>query len=312
MESVQDESRKHSNQIPEICVVGVLVAFDVERDPLDGLVDLLSCLYHLIIVDNAVNGHPLLTKLTGTAQISIIRNANVDALAGAYNAAIAYVERNLTDATHILFIDDDTETRTVDAFLTSVDTRMAAARADVAAVAPASIEKETGLRAANVQLKRFTYKVLPRDISEPTEVSFLINSMSLWNLSAIRRIGGYNTRLRVDRVDTDYCLRAAALGLKLILNPGITFVHSIGKRKKYHLLGWTLQSGGHSAERRRMIACNTLLLAKHNILQFPSFLIFGVLMLVYEALGIVVVEDDKLRKLGGISRGLLEGLIGRY
>ena len=37
-------------------------------------------------------------------------------------------------------------------------------------------------------------------------------------------------------MDTDYCLRAAALGFKLILNPKVTFLHSIGKRQKYQSL----------------------------------------------------------------------------
>jgi rhamnosyltransferase len=179
----------------------------------------------------------------------------------------------------------------------------------VAAVAPIYIERETGLRGAHIQLDRFTYKFLPREQSEPVAVSFLINSMSLWNLKAIRRIGPYSTRLRVDHVDTDYCLRASALGYKLILNASVTFPHSIGNRRKYSFLGRTLQSGGHSSERRTMIARNTVLLAKRYWRRYPSFAVLCGARLGYETLGILISEDDRFQKLIGLASGVLSGIM---
>lgn len=293
-------------------VICVLVVYEVQRDPRPAVANLLPSVHHVIVVDNAPGGHPLLSTIAPSERLTVIRNDNVDALAGAYNAAIEHIEWNLLGATHLLYLDDDTDTQTVPALLNSPATLCALARPEVAAVAPVALERETGLRGGYIQLGRFSFKILPRDLAEPVNVSFLINSMSLWSLAAVRRIGLYNRQLKIDRLDTDYCLRAALLGYTMVLNPDITFIHSIGNRQAYRLLGWTLQTGGHSAQRRRLIAANTVLLGKHYLLRFPSFAILSLLFLVYEVVGIAVAEPDRLAKLGALARGVWDGVFGRY
>ena len=49
-----------------------------------------------------------------------------------------------------------------------------------------------------------------------------------------------------------------------------------------------------------MIACNTVLLGKHYFLRFPSFAALCVARLLYETLGILIVEDNRRRKLGAL------------
>lgn len=293
-------------------VVGVLVAFDLLRNPIDIAESVSSVLDHLIIVDNAPGGHPFLTKGGDGIRYRILANGNVDGLAGAYNRAIDCIRNDHPNATHILFIDDDTDTSSVAAFLDSEITRQYCTRCDVAAVAPAYVDRETGLRGAHIQLSRFRYRHLPRNLAVPTEVAFLINSLSLWSVGAISRIGGYNVRLKIDHIDTDYCLRAARAGYSLILNSQVSFLHSIGKRRTFRLFGMTMQAGGHSPARRAMIACNTVMLAKHFGVRMPAFAALCAMRLVYECVGILMAENAKLAKLRAVIVGSLTGIFSRY
>jgi len=293
-------------------VIGIIVTFDPQIDPISSVTQILDSLSHLIIVDNCPGNHPLLGNFGCSEKVSIIKNSNIGGLAGAYNAALSTVELEHPEATHILYLDDDTDMASVREFLGSKNTAMLANDPKVAAVAPIYVERTTGLRCAPIMLNRFSYKMFPRTLSNPTQVSFLINSMSLWRVDAIRRIGKYSTVLAVDHIDTDYCLRAALHGYQLVIDPTLSFNHSIGKRRSYTLLGKTLQSGGHSPARRRMIARNTVLLAKRYGWNYPSFAFLCLMRLCYEVVGITIAEDESVPKLSATFKGALSGMFGRY
>jgi hypothetical protein len=97
-----------------------------------------------------------------------------------------------------------------------------------------------------------------------------------------------------------------------MLNPTVTFVHSIGKRRKYRLLGMTLQSGGHSPQRRELIARNSILLGRHYLIRYPSFAVLSLIRISYEILGIMLVENNRSRKLFAVIKGAVTGLVTRY
>ena len=156
----------------------------------------------------------------------------------------------------------------------------------------------------------FTLHCLPREFAGMRKVSFLINSMSIWNVAALRRLGPYNEDSAVDHVDTEYCVRARQLGLDLFVNGDHEFAHSIGQRRAYRFMGKTLQAGGHSPLRRVMIGRNTAWLARQHALRWPAFAVLCLLRLAYEAIGIVMVEDGKGRKLRGLFGGAMQGLFG--
>jgi rhamnosyltransferase len=296
----------------QLHTVGILVVYDQTINPASSISKLTSTLRSLIIVDNTVDGHPKLEKTLKTPNTIVLKNKNEGGLAGAYNRALGWIEKNRPEATHVIFIDDDTDHTNLAEFLASEYTITEISRPDVAAVAPSYVERETGIRATHIQLKRFTYQTLPRDLTKTTEVSFIINSMSLWRIDAIREIGQFSTLLKVDRIDIDYCIRAAVKGFKVFVNPHISFIHSIGKRQKYTFLGKTLQSGGHSPARREMIGKNTVILGIKYATKFPSFAILCLAHLVYEITGIIIAEKDKTKKTTALIKGILIGIISRY
>jgi rhamnosyltransferase len=115
----------------------------------------------------------------------------------------------------------------------------------------------------------------------------------------------------VDHVDTEYCLRARRQGLTVYLHGDFEFAQSIGQRRTYQLLGRRFQSGGHSSARRWGIGRNLALLALSSISREPAFAMLCALRLVYEAIGIVLVEQERLPKLSALARGALAGLRSR-
>lgn len=285
----------------------IIVAFDVCRDPAKTLGHVLSAVDYAVIVDNVPGGHPALVSKP-PPRSAIIQNGNRGGVAGAYNRALAHVMRDWPETTHVMFLDDDTDVGTIKTFLASPVTRRAVEDPAYAAVAPVYKDPTTGLRGAHIQLKPFCYRVVARNVDSALPVTFVINSMSLWRLEAIMALGTYSEVLAVDHVDTEFCLRAKRAGYRILLNSTIEFLHPIGQRKPYRLLGVTFQAGGHSPPRRRSIARNTMLLAKSYLWIYPAFSFLCLTRIAYEVTGIVMAEENKLKKVQAVFAGALAGL----
>jgi len=288
--------------------VGILVAYDPATDPRTALKHLAEVLAFVIIVDNAAGGHPLLPAegaLPGN--VRLLRHGNRGGLAGAYNVALDLIFVSMPGARHVVFVDEDSDVDALSAFIEHEGTLDATSDKSVAAVAPAHRDRLSGLRASHVILKRFSFKRLPRDVQGVVQVAFVINSLSLWSLGALRHIGPFDEALGIDQVDIDYCLRARQCGYKVYLNGDCEFAHSIGRRRLYFLLGRQFQTGGHSAARRYLIGRNTIWLAKRYLTVYPAMAVICLFRIVHEGLGIAVAEADKFAKLKQLAKGVLVG-----
>lgn len=291
-------------------IAAILVCFDPARSPRDAVDRLATIVDSTIIVDNRKGGHPALHALD-RPQVTILRNDNIGGLAGAYNRALSWIAEYQREITHILFVDDDSDLAALDAFLRSEATREVAAHSSVAAVAPVYRDKRTGLRGRHIQLDRFRFRFLPREQTTPVDVAFVINSMSLWRVDVLTRLGPYSVALGVDHIDTEYAMRAKRAGFRIVLNAGVEFLHEIGERRSYKLFGKTVQSGGHGADRRFLIGRNTVIVAKKHGFAYPAFMLLCLQRLCYESLGILIAENSKAAKLSGLWRGALRGLVTR-
>jgi rhamnosyltransferase len=159
-----------------------------------------------------------------------------------------------------------------------------------------------------MRLQRWRLSYLPRQFEHVEAVAFVINSMSVWRCDALRRLGRFDEQLAIDHVDTDYCLRARHAGLRLYVNGRFEFAHSIGERRRFRLFGRELQAGGHSADRRRLIARNTVRLARAECLRLPAFGFLCLTRLAYELAGILMAEPQKWTKAMALLRGAASGM----
>jgi rhamnosyltransferase len=256
-----------------------------------------------LVVNNTKN--KVLNPFPEFYNFDIINNLNVNALSGAYNEGIKYFSD--INPEFILFLDEDTP---IMQFLYLFDNDLCRPfnDAQVAAVAPNYLDKVSGTRGSHVLLRRFAYKKIHRDSVGIFNVSFFINSGSVWRFICLSKIGKYDDQMQIDHIDTDYCLRAIKIGYKLILNSNFTFEHKIGNRLSYKLFGFNFRSGNHSPHRRWYIMRNSVLLLRKHSIGFPVLLLVIFLRIVYEFIGIMIAEENKASKIFMSLKGLFKGL----
>lgn len=262
----------------------------------------------LVIDNNPTPEHSLQEQLAPHPKARLLHNGNRGGLAGAYNLALEALREDTPDTDWAVFIDQDSAVDTLQRFCSDPEVQGLLERSDVAAVSPAYRDRATGLRGRYIELTRWRLRHLPRRFDGLRPVAFVINSMTVWRLPALVRIGPFDEQLAIDHVDTEYCLRARQLGLGVWVHGNHEFEHAIGQRRRYRLLGRELQAGGHGPARRRMIGRNTALLARRWCLREPAFAGLCLMRLAYEATGIVMAENRKRAKLAALAVGILEGL----
>lgn len=287
----------------------LIVVYRLENDLRPALSQLQSFDMRMLVVDNHECGHPHLAALCSAHGAGYLHGANIGGLAGAYNRGLALLLQLHPGTEQVVFLDEDSDPGTLQSFLYDPQTSKQLQQSDVAAVSPAYRDRATGLRGRYMQLRRFGLNFGPREFSDLREVAFVINSMSVWRVAALQRIGVFNEGLAVDHVDTEYCLRARQAGLKVFVNGAFEFAHAIGERRKYKLFGVELQAGGHGAARRHMIGRNTAWLARHWVWREPAFTALCVARLGYEAVGIVLAEKQAGSKLLALLGGIVKGLL---
>lgn len=292
----------------DLRVAAVLVVYHSQATPDAVAASLLSRVDRLVVVDNSAAGHPCMERLPDDARLHRLHHRNVGGLAGAYNAALRILSASDPALTHVVFVDEDSDVAVLQQFLADPEVRRVLDDSATGAASPAHRDRRTGLRARHMRLTRWRISYLPRDFAGIERVTFLINSMAVWRLDALRRLGPFDEFLAVDHVDTDMCLRAQAAGLTQYLCGRFEFQHTIGDRTSYRFLGATLQSGGHSPGRRFMIGRNTACLARRYAFRMPAFSLLCLLRIGYEALGILMVEADRAAKLRSLMSGAWGGV----
>lgn len=292
----------------------VLVSYRRQHEVPAMLGELCALLPAVLLVDNGEQPDGDLQAQAQALGAHYLHNANRGGLAGAYNLALQHLQQlpqpsHTAAPQHLLFLDEDSDTRALRAFLLDEQTQQQLAQPQTAALSPAYRDRATGLRGRYMWLQRWRLGFFPREFEGLREVAFVINSMSVWRLAALQRIGAFNEGLAVDHVDTEYCLRARAAGLQVLVHGSHEFDHAIGQRRRYRFLGMEVQSGGHGPQRRQMIGRNTMHLATRWCWREPAFAALCLMRLSYEAIGIVLAEDRAWPKLWALASGAAHGLL---
>ena len=292
-----------------LITAAVVVVYRLDADPRALLAQLRTSVALTVVADNSPTGHPALAGLVTQPHCIVLPTRNVGGLAGAYNQALGHLHAHHPGLTHVVLLDEDSDAAGLALFL--ADTQVAALlhQPDTAAVAPAYVDRATGLRGKYIELRRWGLNYLPRIFSGVRRVAFVINSMSVWRMAALHRIGLFNEGLRVDHVDTEYCLRARRLGLGVHVHGSHEFAHSIGQRRRFRFLGREMQAGGHSPERRYLIGRNTAWLGRCYLWREPAFAFLCITRLAYEAVGITLAESQRPAKLWALLRGAVVGVL---
>ena len=267
------------------------------------------------ILDSGVNNICLVNNnkefnkenyLDSLDNIYFLNNENLGGLAGAYNKALDYIYKNISDSTHIVFLDDDSDFSALQKFVNSKFTQKFLINHERMVMSPRYIETATQMLGRCVRLKKFHYKVFSPTKKEPVRVSFVINSFSIWPVNVISEIGKFDTKLGIDHVDTDFCMRAKALNVPIYINNEIKFNHTIGNRIYYRFLWLHLQSSGHHPYRKELIIRNTRILMFRYGFKEMSFLFLCVVRIAYEYMSVIFAEKNKVKKIFFMTKGFFK------
>lgn len=144
------------------------------------------------------------------------------------------------------------------------------------------------------------------------DVSVVITSGSLTNLTVWDDLGGFADELFIDYVDTEYCLRALRARKRIMVDCRATMWHSLGARKSVSLLGRTFFPTNHSADRHYYIARNRVHVQRRHGLAVPHWLLFDIVSASYGTVRVLLTERQRAKKLSAMVRGTVDGVLGRY
>ena len=143
------------------------------------------------------------------------------------------------------------------------------------------------------------------------EVNLVITSGSLLNLQSYVALGPFWDELFIDYVDNEYCLRAKSGGYKVIQCYDVTLTHNLGDIRSYRYLGRTIYNSNHNWMRRYYITRNRLFVVRKYKKLFPGICTGMLGEFRGEIKGIILFEEDKIRKLRMMVKGWTDYLLGR-
>ncbi len=152
---------------------------------------------------------------------------------------------------------------------------------------------------------------LPQDPALPwVEVFVVLTSGNLVKLSTFERVGLFNEAYFIDHVDTEFCLRCHAHGLKIMEIKAARLLHCIGEPSPVKIFDRLKHTSNHSALRRYYLTRNSLYMYRTFFWRFPAWITRNFLILL-RAWAMVWFEPETPRKLRAILHGLWDGLRGK-
>ena len=296
-----------TNRIPEnigchASVCAVVVTFHPDIGLLARIDHIGSQVHTVVVVDNAsgASSAQLLQALSAVANVTIIRNAENLGIARALNQGVD--QASAGQFVWALLLDQDTD---VDPGMVTALLATAANYPQPAALAVVGSRfKDTAGRA---------HDTLPLESAGELwqSVESVITSGSLLSLAAYSTIGPFRDEFFIDHVDTEYCLRARAVGFGIIETRTPLMAHTVGSPSQHHLWGKTKWTTNHSPDRRYYVARNnTVMLREYGLPNGGSWRVKSVVRCIRLCKRIAFYEDHKAQKIFAVVQGWWDGMRG--
>ncbi|HME41009.1 MAG TPA: glycosyltransferase family 2 protein [Steroidobacteraceae bacterium] len=144
------------------------------------------------------------------------------------------------------------------------------------------------------------------------EAPYVITSGSLLSLAAYSAIGPFREDFFIDSVDTEFCLRAAARGYRVIRTRKALMSHAIGSPTAHRWLWMTKSTSNHPPDRRYYMARNdTVMLREYGNYAAGIWALKSLRRCLRQSKRIVLYENMKASKIIAIAHGWWDGVRGR-
>ncbi|KTF16417.1 rhamnosyltransferase [Pseudoalteromonas carrageenovora] len=281
-------------------IYAVIVTFNPEPGNLLCLVNaLINNQVTPVIVDNG-------SDMPVSANCKVIALDKNEGIAKAQNIGVEFA---LSDAAKAIIFFDQDSTLTNDDFISNLYEPIASGRAVV--TAPIFIDNARGFTYPIVEFSRSGGRVkhYPNFDTPEFYVNHAISSGTMVEAGALKKIGMMAESLFIDYVDTEWCLRADSLGIKVLIVPRANMIHSIGDK--------TLKIGRfyipkHSPFRRYYRIRNSFYLIRQS--HIPKVMAIREILfsIIHQCILITFSKGERLAYLKSLFRALKDGLLGRF
>jgi rhamnosyltransferase len=258
----------------------------------------------VVAVDNSPEEDVRLHEDLRRQGIAVIFNRNEGGLAGAYNKGAEVLLDRQCDLIFLLDQDSEIEAEFFDGMIRAAT----ALSTDAFLIGPKIYEVALNKCMPVIPPgKRFPK---PFRIDEQTEGFFptlcIISSGSAVSAAAYRLLGPFRDDYFIEYVDIEYSLRARSRGVPVYMNAAVVLRQTNGRIERRGKWFTT----NHAASRRYYIARNSVHCLREHRSQCGLHWLSG-LMMIREAICVLLLDSQKLRKLTAIASGYLDGLFGR-
>lgn len=185
-------------------------------------------------------------------------------------------------------------------------------REKIAILSPQIQDTLTGERTTYLKKRNaFSMKRIPCQSTILDDVTLVITSGSLNNLAAFEKLGRFRDDFFIDYVDTEYCLRAALHGYKIVVVCKAVLNHRLGGQQQKRIGSFTMRPTFHSPLRWYYIHRNRVVMLGVYAFQSPYWAIHDCMTAMYAFLKMLLYEDQKLKKILATLLGIFDGLFRR-
>jgi len=279
-------------------IAGIVVLYNPPADFIDNVQRYLNAIDRLYVVDNSeTDAQPRAAQFSNSPKIRYISNGRNLGIARALNQG---AERALNDGFDLLLTMDQDSLVTPGMIRTMLLCLEKNDLSEIGILSPVQVF--------------VTHQNRPIDIA-CEDILTTMTSGNLLNLKAYQSVGPFLDKLFIDYVDYEYCMRLRLHGFRVLRANNATLYHKLGSITEYRLPFKQFALGNHPPIRRYYITRNKFYLYRNYRRYFPEFFRPFFKLLFYEIVTILLLEDDKLKKLKMILRGYLDykkGIYGKF
>ena len=278
----------------------VVITYHPSSEQVAGFTALLALFESLIVVDNTPASDAArnaLDLISDDPQITVIRNRANVGIAAAMNIGVRLAQQR--GCRWVVTLDQDSRpTSQLTRFFFRV-MRGEFPLGNIGVVGANYINTNNGRLGMTRTDTNHEYAI----------VRCVISSGSLLNLSCFEAIGGFDERLFIDMVDTEYCYRARQNGYCVALSTEPLMEHAVGYVRRLRFLGQEYLFTLHPPFRQYYIFRNSIYVVR----KYCRFEFWGCMKLISVYLPVVLfksmlISDRKRENLQQIVKGLGDGL----
>ena len=286
-------------------VASIMVTYNPDSDVVENAKSIVQSCAKLIIIDNGSNpgSKVYLQELEKEQKMTIIWNKENVGLGRALNQGIQFI-LNAEELRHVKWIAtfDQDSTVQADYFEKMLQSYEGFSEKEaVAILAPSWVEQKLETDGA----------MHGKQNLELQEQRTVITSGSLMKKEAFQKIGFFEEDYFIDFLDHELCLRARSHGYKIFIVPQVTMLHNLGNTQEHALLGSRVKATNHNYIRRYYITRNRLYTYKKYFRTEKEWIKEDFIATAKEFIIILLFEQNRLKKLGSMTRGVWDALRGK-